>query len=423
MKSVSLTSPRILSGTAKPKRLHRLARNILHNQFAKLAWGCVVINEGGTTRQFGNTDSALSASVVIRDPQCYSDIVFGGSIGAGESYMAGSWVCDDLTSLVRILILNEEILDSMETGAAWLTRPLHELFHWVNRNTRAGSRRNISAHYDLGNDFFTLWLDEKMMYSSAVFADPGMTLDEASTFKLDLICQKLDLQPADHVLEVGTGWGGFAIHAATNYGCRVTTTTISREQHDFAKRRIEAAGVCDRVTLLLEDYRDLEGKYDKLVSIEMIEAIGHRQFDTYFRKCSRLLRPDGLMLLQTITIEDRRFERAKRSVDFIQRYIFPGSCLPAVSALTDSLTRVTDMRVFDVQDIGAHYATTLRRWRERFFARIDEVRTLGYPDAFIRMWEYYLCYCEGGFLERSIGDVQMLLTKPGCRRAALPRNI
>jgi len=423
MKSVLLTSPSILSGTAKPKRLHRLARNLLHNRLARLASGCVVLNEGGATRQFGDANSSLAASVVIRDPQCYSDIVFGGSIGAGESYMAGRWVCDDLTSLVRILVQNEDLLESMETGAAWLTRPLHELFHWVNRNTRTGSRRNISAHYDLGNEFFALWLDQNMMYSSAVFADPGMTLDEASTFKLELICRKMDLQASNHVLEIGTGWGGFAIYAATNYGCRVTTTTISQEQHDLARKRIESAGVQDRVTLLLEDYRDLQGQYDKLVSIEMIEAIGHRQFDTYFRKCSELLKPDGLMLLQTITIEDRRFERAKHAVDFIQRYIFPGSCLPSVSALTRSLARVGDMRVFDLQDIGPHYATTLRRWRKRFFERIDEVRALGYPDAFIRMWEYYLCYCEGGFLERSIGDVQMLLTKPGCRRGALRRDL
>jgi cyclopropane-fatty-acyl-phospholipid synthase len=246
-----------------------------------------------------------------------------------------------------------------------------------------------------------------------------MTLREAQLARLETICRKLDLQPTDHVVEIGTGWGGFAIYAARRYGCRITTTTISREQHDLALERIAAAGLENRIRVLRSDYRDLEGRYDKLVSIEMIEAVGHQYFDTFFAKCGSLLKADGSMLLQAITIADQRYERAKNSVDFIQRYIFPGSCLPSVTAMTASITRSSDLRLLHLQDIGPHYATTLRKWRENLFGNLDKVKALGYSDTFLRMWEYYLCYCEGGFAERVIGDVHMLLAKPGNRRAAL----
>jgi cyclopropane-fatty-acyl-phospholipid synthase len=303
----------------------------------------------------------------------------------------------------------------MEGGAAFVTAPLRRLLHWLNRNSRDGSRRNIAAHYDLGNDLFALMLDETMAYSCGIYQRADATLHEAQVAKFERICRKLRLSPADHLLEIGTGWGGFAIHAASRYGCRVTTTTISREQHDWAREKIEAAGLSDRVTLLLDDYRDLGGRYDKLVSIEMIEAVGARYLDTYTAQCARLLEPHGAMLLQAITIQDQLYEEALESVDFIQRFIFPGSFIPSVSAVTDSVRRVTDFKVFHLEDIGPHYATTLRHWRENFFARLPEVHRLGYPDAFVRMWEYYLCYCEGGFLERQLGDVQMLLTRPGCR--------
>jgi cyclopropane-fatty-acyl-phospholipid synthase len=258
-----------------------------------------------------------------------------------------------------------------------------------------------------------------MMYSCGVFDHPRATLQQASETKLERICRKLELKPTDHVLEIGTGWGGFAIYAASQYGCRITTTTISRQQYDYARQRIHEAGLEDRITLLLEDYRNLEGRYDKLVSIEMIEAIGHRYFDTYFRKCSELLSPNGMMLLQSITISDQRYPVARKSIDFIQRYIFPGGCLPSVSALSDSIARMTNMRIFHLEDIGPHYATTLRHWRERFFANIEQIRKLGYQDHFIRMWEYYLSYCEGGFRQQSIGTVQLLLTKPRALRQSL----
>jgi cyclopropane-fatty-acyl-phospholipid synthase len=345
--------------------------------------------------------------------------VFGGDVGGGEAYINGFWSCDDLTALVRILIRNRPVLDAMDKGWARLTAPARQLFHALHRNTKEGSRKNIAAHYDLGNQFFEILLDDTMMYSCAIFEREDSTLYEASVAKNDRICRKLQLTPKDQLIEIGSGWGGFAIHAARHYGCQVTTTTVSKEQFQLAQQRVAAAGLTDRVTILLQDYRDLHGQYDKLVSIEMIEAVGHQYLDTYFHCCSTLLKPNGMMLLQGITIADQYYERARRAVDFIKRFIFPGSFIPSVTAICNSLTRATDMRLFHLEDQGPHYATTLRRWRERMFANIQQIRLLGYPDTFIRMWEYYLCYCEGGFHERVLGDVQMLLTKPLCRRAPL----
>jgi cyclopropane-fatty-acyl-phospholipid synthase len=318
------------------------------------------------------------------------------------------------------MVLNRDVLEGLETSiAARGSALLRRLLHWANRNSKHGSARNIAAHYDLGNELYKLMLDETMAYSCGIFLHEDATLQEASIAKFDAVCRKLALTSSDHLLEVGTGWGGLAIHAAERYGCRVTTTTISREQHDFAREKIAARGLGDRVTLLFEDYRDLKGQFDKLVSIEMIEAVGARFMDTYFRKCSSLLKPTGAMLLQAITLQDQHYARALRSVDYIQRFIFPGSFIPSVSAINDSVARATDMKLFNLEDIGPHYAPTLRMWRERFFANINKVRALGYPESFNRLWEYYLCYCEGGFAERQLGDVQMLLTKPDCRRAAI----
>jgi cyclopropane-fatty-acyl-phospholipid synthase len=318
------------------------------------------------------------------------------------------------------MVRNQSLLDNIEGSLARLTTPIQHWLHRYNRNTQEGSRRNISAHYDLGNDFFKLMLDPTMMYSSGIFETSTSTLEQASIAKLERICQKLELNANDHLLEIGTGWGGFAIYAAQHYGCRITTTTISQQQYELAIERIEQAGLTDKITVLLSDYRDLQGQYDKLVSIEMIEAVGHQFYDTYFGQCSRLLKPNGMMLLQAITITDQRYAAAVKSVDFIQRYIFPGSCIPSVTSMLDSLTRATDFRLFNLEDIGPHYATTLARWRDNFFAHITEVRKLGYPQAFIRMWEFYLCYCEGGFEERALGDVHMLLVKPSNRRVAYP---
>ncbi len=399
----------------------RLARSLLFSQLRSIQRGRLRIVDAGAVESFGSIaqPDSLDVTIQVRDPRFYSDAVFGGTTGAGEAYIRGLWDCEDLTSLVRLMLLNRELMSDVDSGWSRLRAPLFKVTHWLNRNTAAGSRRNIAAHYDLGNQFFELFLDETMAYSCGIFESADASLLQASTAKFDAACSKLKLAPGQHLLEIGTGWGGLAIHAARNYGCRVTTTTISREQYEFSKERIARAGLSDRITLLLEDYRDLRGHFDALVSIEMIEAVGHQFLDTYFRKCSALLRPPGAMLLQAITIRDQFYERARRSVDFIKRFIFPGSFIPSVRALADSMARVTDLKVFHMEDIGPHYARTLRLWRQRLLARRGDVLAQGYPESFVRMWEYYLCYCEGGFEEGQLGDVQMLLTKPRSRRAAI----
>ncbi|MDZ7617599.1 MAG: cyclopropane-fatty-acyl-phospholipid synthase family protein, partial [Patescibacteria group bacterium] len=337
-------------------------------------------------------------------------------LGAAEAFIRGYWTCDNLVELVRIFCRNAAVSAGMEGGPVRLLSPVARLGHWLRRNTTAGSRRNIAAHYDLGNEFFALFLDQTLAYSCAIFSRPDSTLHEASVAKFDRICRKLALKPEDHLLEIGTGWGGFALHAASNYRCRITTTTISQKQYDYTRRLVASAGLGDRVTVLLKDYRDLTGTYDKLVSIEMIEAVGHQFFGTYFRACSKLLKRDGLMLVQAITIPDQRYDAYRRGVDFIQRYIFPGGCLPSVGAICDSVGRATDMRLVHFEDLTPHYAETLALWRQRFVANHDGVRALGFSDEFMRTWEYYFCYCEGAFRERAIGSAQLLLAKPACRR-------
>lgn len=408
-------------GRITPTRLQRFARRQLVSRMARLEHGALEVHDGEGMLRFGNDQQGarLRARIEVLHPQFWADAVFGGTTGAGEAFIHGLWKCDDLTSLVRMMVANRHVLEEVDGAATRLAALGQRIGHWLNRNSRAGSRRNISAHYDLGNDFFALFLDPTMNYSCGIFETPDATMEQASVAKMDAACRKLDLQPGDHLLEIGTGWGGLAIHAAGRYGCRVTTTTISREQHALAAQRIRDAGLEDRIELLLCDYRDLEGQYDKLVSIEMIEAVGHQFLDTYFRACSRLLKPDGLMLLQAITIRDEHYEQALKSVDFIQRFVFPGGFLPSVSAMTASMARSTDLQALHLQDIGLHYATTLNRWRERFFANIEAVRAMGYSDSFIRLWEFYLCYCEGAFLERNTGTVQLLLGKPRNRRPSL----
>lgn len=393
--------------------LQALARRLVLRQLRGLQHGSLMIDAGGEHLRFGR--GLPESSLRVQDAAFWPQVAFGGSVGAGEAYMAGDWQTEDLTGLLRLLLRNRDVLDGMERGLARLSAPLRKLLQTVQRNTRSGSRRNIAAHYDLGNDFYRLWLDPTLMYSCAVFEQPQMSLAEASSAKLERICRKLELRPDDHVLEIGTGWGGFALHAAGHYGCRVTTTTISRQQYDLARERIAAAGLGDRVQVLLTDYRDLSGRFDKLVSIEMVEAVGAAYLNTYFRQCARLLKPDGAMLIQAITIADQRYRPALKQVDFIQKHIFPGGFLPSVSALTGSTAAVSDLRCVHLEDIGPHYAETLARWRANFLQRIDVVRALGYPERFIRMWLFYFAYCEAGFLERDIGTVQMLLARPGWR--------
>lgn len=398
-----------------------LARALLVSQLEKLQHGRLHLVDNERVDTFGAlTDTApFDVTLRVRDARFYGDAVFAGTTGAGESYMRGYWDCDNLTALVRLMVVNRELMNDVDSGWSRLSAPLFKLAHYLNRNTSRGSRRNIAHHYDLGNRFFELILDETMAYSCGIFADAGATLHDASLAKFDAVCSKLALRPGQHVLEIGTGWGGLAIHAARNYGCRVTTTTISKEQYQLAREKIARAGLQERITVLLEDYRALSGQFDALISIEMVEAVGHQYLDTYFRQCGRLLRSNGAMLLQAITIRDQFYAQALKSVDFIKRFIFPGSFIPSVQALVDSVARSSDLKLFHLEDIGPHYARTLRLWRERLMARQPQVRAQGFPDSFLRMWEYYLSYCEGGFEERQLGDVQMLLTKPRSRRASL----
>lgn len=402
----------------KSRWLDRLARKAVHNHLRRMQKGELVIREDKVEYYFGkrSQDCSLCVTIDVHDFHFYSEIAFAGSVGAGEAYMQGFWTCSDLTSLVRLLLINRDVLDSMDQSLSRLKVPLNKLLHWLNRNTRRGSRRNIEAHYDLGNQLFEQFLDPTLMYSAAYYQTPTMSLEQAAITKLDRICLKLELAPEDHVLEIGTGWGGFAIHAAQHYGCQVTTTTISQQQYELASQKVQKAGLEDRITVLLNDYRDLQGQFDKVVSIEMVEAIGHQYLNTYFSKCNHLLKPDGMMLLQAITITDQLYQAALKDVDFIKRHIFPGGFLPSISVMTNSVAKVTDMKLFHLEDIGPHYATTLRDWRQRFFNNIEQVMALGYTDTFSRMWDYYLCYCEGAFMERAIGTVQMLLVKPDCRR-------
>jgi cyclopropane-fatty-acyl-phospholipid synthase len=397
--------------------LTRRLREQLHARLRALVDGRLTLRDAVGTATFG-APGRLEASVRIHDVSAYADIARSGTIGAAEAYMHGKWSSPDLTAVVRLMVANRPVMDGVEDGLARLGRPLLRLAHWRHRNTRRQSRRNIGAHYDLGNDFYRLFLDPTMSYSAGIFPSPEASLEEASLHKLDVICRKLGLTPADHLLEIGTGWGGLALHAAERYGCRVTTTTISRRQHEHSLERVRAAGLEDRVTVLARDYRDLEGVYDKLVSVEMIEAVGLGFLDEYFRVCAARLRPQGRMLIQGIVIADRLYEQARHSVDFIQKYVFPGGALPSLGAIQSSVARVTDLQLAGLQDIGHDYARTLRAWRERFLGQLQAIRQLGHSDEFIRMWEYYLAYCEGGFLERAISDVQLVFDKPGCRLAA-----
>lgn len=395
--------------------LDRLLRSQLLARLDALDHGMLVVRDALGEHRFGRSggDALPTVHLWIDDAAFYRAVAAQGSVGAGESYIAGQWRCDDLVALVRLLVRNRALLDGMEGGLARLGGWALRSWHALRRNTREGSRRNIAAHYDLGNDFFALFLSPDLMYSSAMFASPDDDLDTASYRKLDAVCRKLALAPGDRVIEIGTGWGGFALHAARHYGCHVTTTTISREQHALASARVAAAGLQDRVTLLLQDYRDLRGQYDKLVSIEMIEAIGAQYLETFFGKLGSLVRPGGQALLQAITIEDHRYVQARDSVDYIKRFVFPGSFIPSLSAMYAAKTGASDLQVVHQEDFGLSYAYTLRAWRRRFMTRLADVRAQGFDERFIRLWEFYLAYCEGGFLERSIGVSHLLMARPG----------
>ena len=404
-----------ISQMQRGRAIDRWAKRAVVKQLKQLTQGRLTVVDGKEVMTFGDLtadDAPLATTIEVLDQKFYSEFALGGSVAAGEAYMRGFWRCSKLTDLVRIMLQNAHVLDAVDNSLTRLKAPLLRIGHWYNRNTQTGSRRNIRAHYDLGNAFFKLFLDPSMMYSSAYYPHRDATLEEASEAKLKRICDKLCLSSQDRVIEIGTGWGGFALYAARNYGCHVTTTTISDEQYKLAEKRISDAKLEDRITLLKRDYRDLNGHYDKLVSIEMIEAVGPQFLETYLNCCSRLLKPHGAMLVQAITMRDQRYDRAVHSVDFIQRYIFPGGFIPCLAAITDGIKKATDLRLFNLEDIGPHYARTLADWRAAFFANLGEVKALGYSDEFVRMWEFYLCYSEGGFRERALGNVQLVFVKP-----------
>ena len=409
MNSMSSTPNQNLS---EQSIVNKFLKSQLLKKMNLLQDGALTLHEHGESRVLGlDKTSAQFGSLHITNDAFYTKTALGGSVGAAESYMDGDWHSEQLVDVMRLLIRNRDLLDSMESGTARVTNLAMKAAHLFRKNTKSGSRKNIAAHYDIGNELFQLFLDSKLMYSSAVFDKPDLDLEQASERKLQLICEKLQLSATDHLLEIGTGWGGMAIYAAKNYSCKVTTTTISKQQYEYAKARVAAEGLQDRITLLFEDYRDLSGQFDKLVSIEMIEAIGHQFQDVYFKKCAAMLKPGGQALIQAITIEDHRYQQALHSVDFIKHYIFPGSYIPCVSSMVSSAANAGQLRLVDLQDIGDSYAKTIRHWRNRFNQQRSSILALGYDLHFIRMWDYYFAYCEAGFIEQSISNVHLLFNK------------
>jgi cyclopropane-fatty-acyl-phospholipid synthase len=388
------------------------ARRLALGALSRLRSGRLdLIEPDGRQLRFGEANADLAATIEVHSPGFYRAML-GGSVGLGEAYRDGIWDCQDLVALLRIAARNMGTLDRWRRRFHPVLTPLQRTLWRVPRNSRRAARRHISAHYDLGNDLFALYLDESMMYSSAVFPTPDATLAEAQEHRLERICRALELGCDDHLLEIGTGWGAMAAYAASRYGCRVTTATISEEQRAGALRRIQDAGVEDRVTVLLDDYRDLRGRYSKLVSLEMIEAVGWQYFDAFFRRCSELLEPDGLLFLQAIVIDDRLYEVEKAARSFSNMLIFPGGCLPSVEVIERSISRETDMSMVWLEEIGAHYARTLEMWRERFVANTDLAAELGYDERFRRLWTLWLAMSEAGFRERRLRDVQVLFAKP-----------
>ncbi len=373
-----------------------------------------VVDAAGATRVGSAAIDGSSARLVVHRDRFWRRLALGGSLGAAEAYVDGDWDADDLTAAVRLFARNLDAVDRIDGGASRLLTAGTRVAHFLARNTRRGARRNIAAHYDLGNDFFELMLDDTLTYSCGLFERDDSTLRDASLAKIDRLCRQLALGPRDHLLEIGSGWGALAIRAAAKFGCRVTTTTLSQRQHEVAVRRVAEAGLSDRVEVLLADYRDVRGTYSKLVSVEMIEAVGAEFHETFFRACAERLAPDGLFAMQAITIADRRFDRARREVDFIKRHIFPGSCIPSVTALVSAATRASDFGLVALDDVTPHYPRTLAAWRANLERNRDAVAAIT-SERFRRLWHFYLCYCEGGFLERAIGVVQMTFARPRWR--------
>ena len=403
----------VLVANSTPSWQHKMCRSIMLKIFSSLPQGQMVIKENGVlVDTFGNKDDELHAEINIHCPSVYKRLLFGGSIASGETYTEGLWTTPKLTNVIRIFARNLDMLDAWEAKMEWLALPIRKISHFANRNSTNGAKKNIAAHYDLGNKLYSHFLDNSMMYSAAIYPNAETSLATAQETKLKTICDKLQLQPHDHLVEIGTGWGGLAIFAAKHYGCHVTTTTISEEQHAYASEWIAREGLQDKITLLKKDYRLLEGQFDKLVSIEMIEAVGEKYLPTFFKKCSSLLKDQGLMVLQSITISDQRLESYSKNVDFIQKHIFPGGFLPSQLLINQHLRKYTDLMIRDLHDIGLDYARTLRDWHERLLENKEPLAKEGYDERFMNMWRYYFSYCEGGFLERTISTVQLVISKP-----------
>ncbi len=417
LNTTSMAMPRELTTTQKA------ARGVLFQCLQKMEIGCLTVIESFKTETTERSErfstpngdyngEPVAATIEVKHPGFYSRLLQGGSIAAGEAYMDGWWDSPDLTALMKLMALNLRALDKLEEQGSWLAKLLYKFSHWSNRNSEENSRKNIHAHYDLGNNLYEAFLDTNMLYSSALYNHADDSLEQAQINKMDRLCQQLELKPTDHVVEIGTGWGAMAIYMAEQYGCQVTTTTISEEQHAYAEQKIKERGLEDKITLLKEDYRNLTGTYDKLVSIEMIEAVGKQFLPSYIKVCESLLKSGGLMAIQAITIADQRYDYYSNNVDFIQKYIFPGGFLPSVTSLTQATTKYSDLVTRDLFDIGLDYAKTLNEWHLRFNRAESEVRSFGYDDRFVRMWRYYLSYCEGGFLARTISAVHMTFQRP-----------
>jgi cyclopropane-fatty-acyl-phospholipid synthase len=395
---------------------HSLTKRLLFNVLDGLSEGSLEIVCPEDTYVFGAPEADLRATVLVHNELFFRRALFGGDMGMGEAFMQGDWSSPDLVAVVRLAVRNLDRIEKGNKVLSALSSMADVARHRLRENSVSGSRRNISCHYDLGNDFYRLFLDPTMAYSCAYYQTADDSLEQAQLRKYERVCRKLQLRPSDRLLEIGTGWGGFAAYAAKNFGCRVTTTTISRQQYEYAQSLFRQPGEAgDRITLLLEDYRNLRGQFDKLVSIEMFEAVGLKYYDTYFTACDRLLKPEGILFLQTITMNEQKFRVYRKRSDWIKKYIFPGAELASLAEVLRSLGRCTQMSLLYAEDIGVHYAETLKAWRERFLARIGQVKALGFDQTFLRTWEYYLAYCEGAFREGYVGDIQLLLRKQKAR--------
>lgn len=417
MKSISFIDKKS-SSILSQHWVDNFARNTLLKLLKNIQKGHLTLEDNGEVYSFGEAleKTSLVAHISVTHAAFYRQVLFGGSIGAGEAYMFKSWWSPDLVQVIRLMAVNMPVLQQLDSKWSALFTIAYRIAHRLRPNTIVKARENISAHYDLGNDFFSLFLDKTMLYSAAIYPTSTASLEDASLYKMAHICERLQLSEHDHLLEIGTGWGGMAIHAAKTTGCKVTSVTISKEQFAYATDWVKREGLADKVTVLLQDYRLVEGTFDKLLSIEMIEAVGHEFYREYFSKCSSLLKSKGLMLIQAITIQDQRFEYAHKNTDFIQQYIFPGGCLPSNTVVAQHVNEDTDMQIVGLEDITQDYARTLADWRKAFFANIGAVKAQGFDDVFIRMWDFYLCYCEGGFVERAISTAQYVFAKPDARQ-------